>query len=78
MDQDDINNTEWNDSTNWSPPRWLGIYFSKKDSRSWVPKPFPILGWTVNLGQPKGVMWALLIGAAALAIAFLAGWLSAT
>ncbi len=75
MTQEEINSAEWKDPLNWAYPRWLGIYFSKKDTRSWVPKPTPVLGWTVNLGQPKGVAWGLGIIAAGLAVAFLAGWL---
>ena len=78
MTQDEINSVEWNDPRNWSSPRWLGIYFSKNDTRSWVPKPIPILGWTVNLGHPKGVAWGLGIIAVALVVAFFAGQLLAT
>lgn len=77
MTQDDINQAEWDDPANWSPPRWLGIYFSKTDTRNWVPKPIPILGWTVNLGRPGGVAWGLGILAAAIALSFLAGWTAA-
>jgi uncharacterized membrane protein len=34
-----------------------GLYFSKRDSRLWVPKRLPYLGWTINLGHP-GFVWA--------------------
>lgn len=54
MSQQEINQNEWNDSNNWSSPKWLGLYFSKKDSRWVVPKPYPALGWTLNLARRKG------------------------
>ena len=38
-------------------PQWLSVYFSKRDSRVWVPKQIPALGWTLNLGQRAGVFW---------------------
>ncbi|MGM0906248.1 MAG: hypothetical protein ACQEVQ_06950 [Pseudomonadota bacterium] len=78
MTQNETNSKEWNDETNWSRPLWLGIYFSKKDNRSWVPKIVPKLGWTVNLGNPAGVAWFVGIMAAAILTAFCAGWLVAT
>jgi len=34
--QDEINQTEWE-----NPDNWTTIYFSKKDSRPWVPKKIP-------------------------------------
>ena len=55
MNQEVINRQEWANPDNWSGLRWLSVYFSKKDSRTWVPKQIPSLGWTVNLGQPTGV-----------------------
>lgn len=78
MTQDEINSKEWNDPSNWSRPLWLGIYFSKKDTRSWVPKIVPKLGWTVNLGNPAGAAWFVGIMAAAILAAFCTGWLIAT
>jgi uncharacterized membrane protein len=42
---------------NWSGPAWLSVYFSKRDTRVWVPKRIPALGWTVNLGRTGGVLW---------------------
>ncbi len=46
------NKQEWDDSDNWST-----IYFSKRDSRSTVPKKNPKHGWTINFGHPKGARW---------------------
>ncbi len=64
MTQDQINQAEWLNQDNWSGPKLLSVYFSKKDSRTWVPKQIPALGWTVNLGKPAGVFWlfAVIIG----------------
>ena len=78
MTQEEINSQEWHDENNWSRPLWLGIYFSKKDTRSWVPKFHPILGWTVNLGNRAGAAWFIGIIAGALVAAFIAGWLTAS
>lgn len=61
MDQKDINQEEWEKPTNWTGPRWLSVYCSKRDSRVWVPKQIPALGWTVNLGQRGGVAWLVFI-----------------
>ncbi len=33
--------------------------FSKRDSRTWVPKSVPWMGWTLNLGKPAGAYWLL-------------------
>ena len=57
MDQQTINEAEWADPNNWTGPKWLSVYFSKRDSRVWVPKQLPGLGWTINLGRPGGVAW---------------------
>ena len=52
--QSAINESEWNNLRNWTGPKWLSVYFSKRDLRAWVPKQIPALGWTVNLGNPRG------------------------
>lgn len=64
MNQETINETEWKNPANWTGPKWLSVYFSKRDARVWVPMQIPALGWTVNLGQRGGVFWlfAILIG----------------
>ncbi len=59
MDQGEINKSEWNNPENWSGPRWMRLYFSKRDSRTWVPKPIPAMGWTINLGKDAGAYWFL-------------------
>jgi hypothetical protein len=35
------------------------VYFSHKDSRTWVPKRIPWMGYTLNLGKPAGVAWLI-------------------
>ena len=55
MSQREINDAEWNNPENWSG----GFYFSKKDSRTWVPKSIPWMGWTLNIGRPAGAYWLL-------------------
>jgi uncharacterized membrane protein len=50
--QDEINQTEWENPDNWS-----SIYFSKKDIRTWVPKPNPKHGDTINFGSRAGARW---------------------
>ena len=44
MTQKEMNQTEWENPDNWTGPRWLSIYFSKKDSRCFVPKQIKALG----------------------------------
>ena len=50
--QDKINIAEWGNSENWS-----SLYFSKKDSRIFVPKRNPKQGWTINFGSSSGSRW---------------------
>lgn len=59
MDQQEINKTEWAKAENWGGPRWISVYFSKKDSRTWVPKQIPWMGWTLNLAKTSGVLMFL-------------------
>ena len=61
MNQENINESEWHNPDNWTGPNWLSVYFSKRDSRVWVPKQIPGLGWTVNLRRPGGMAWLLAI-----------------
>jgi uncharacterized membrane protein len=52
------NQLEWQNLDNWSDTP-LGVYFSKKDSRVWVPKRRPGIGWTLNFGHPAGMWWLI-------------------
>ena len=60
-DQKAINQAEWENPDNWGGPRWISVYFSKKDSRTWVPKQIPWMGMTLNLAKTSGVFLFLLI-----------------
>jgi uncharacterized membrane protein len=68
--QQAINQAEWNRPENWSGPKLFGLYSSKADTRLWVPKRTPALGWTFNLGHQKGkvVFATVLVGVAGLLI----------
>jgi uncharacterized membrane protein len=63
MEQERINQREWENPANWSDSI-VGVYFSKRDSRVWVPKRVPAFGWTLNLARPAGAWW--LVGLLAL------------
>ncbi len=56
MTRDEINQAEWENPANWSDAV-VGVYFSKRDDRVWVPKRRPWWGWTINLGNPAGAWW---------------------
>ena len=55
MDQDEINRAEGENPDNWSGPKWMSVYFSKRDSRTLVPKQIRAMGGTLNLGKTAGV-----------------------
>ena len=57
MSQVGIDDAEWQDPTNW---RWGAFYFSRRDSRAFVPKRHPQLGVTINFARPAGI--GLLVG----------------
>jgi uncharacterized membrane protein len=71
--QDEINQAEWENPDNWSGPKGLSIYFSKKDSRCFVPKQIRALGPTMNLGKTSGFAWLLFGTLFLIAIAFVIG-----
>lgn len=50
------NDASWRNERHWN----YGLYFSKDDSRLWVPKQVVWMGWTINLGHPAAP--ALLLG----------------
>lgn len=52
-----INDAEWQLADNWGGPKTLAVYFSKKDSRIWVPQQKPSIGCTLNLAHTGGVLW---------------------
>lgn len=58
MTQEEINQAEWENPDNWtSGSKWLCVYFSHRDSRTWVPKRLSWMGSTLNLAKPGGVGW---------------------
>lgn len=61
MNQKEIDEAEWRNPDNWSGPGIFTFYFSKKDSRTWVPKSPPWMGWTVNLGKTEGARWLVIL-----------------
>jgi len=44
-----MNQQEWERPENWTG--WLGVYRSPRDTRTWVPKRNPALGWTLNFAH---------------------------
>jgi len=71
MNQDEINEREWNDLRNWG--KILGFYHSKLDSRVWVPKPQPWMGWSLNTAKPIARVAVLLF---ILLLCLLAAWVA--
>ncbi|MCS5591322.1 MAG: DUF5808 domain-containing protein [Gammaproteobacteria bacterium] len=59
--QKKLNQNEWKNPANWGGPIWFSIYFSKKDSRTWVPKRVPWTGFTLNLARSNAVYWLMFI-----------------
>jgi hypothetical protein len=55
--QQEINHTEWLSPDNWGGPKALAVYFSKKDTRVWIPQHKPSIGYTLNLAHKGGVLW---------------------
>ena len=56
MQDREVQDREWENPENWSHPVF-GLYFSKRDSRVWVPKRVPSFGWTLNLARPQSFWW---------------------
>ena len=64
-----LNTNEWHNPNNWSRMGMFGIYFSKSDTRIFVPKITPVFGWTLNFGHRYSVFWiGALIGLPVLAV----------
>jgi uncharacterized membrane protein len=56
--QEAINQQEWERPDNWSGR--LGRYRRERDTRLWVPKPNPRMGWTLNFAHPQA--WVSCVG----------------
>jgi uncharacterized membrane protein len=55
MSQVEIDDAEWENPANWH----AGFYFSRRDSRSFVPKRRQAIGATVNFARPAGYLYLL-------------------
>lgn len=73
MNQIEINETEWRSPSNW---RW-GIYNSPRDTRVWVSKPIPWMGWTLNFAHGAAWWWMAALLAPGFAVAALCIFLAA-
>lgn len=64
------NQAEWDNDANWGGFRNTAVYFSKRDTRIWVPKNIPAQGWTLNLAHPAGIylLIAMLLGISLLVV----------
>ena len=60
MPQSKLDDAEWRNPANWHGG-WLGIYYSRVDSRSFVPKRNPIMGFTINFARPGGIVFLIVI-----------------
>lgn len=58
-EQTRVNEQSWANDEHWSGHSAIAIYFSKVDSRIWVPKRIPKYGWTLNFGHPNSAYWLL-------------------
>jgi len=70
---DEIEQAEWAKPDNWGDGP-MGLYFSKRDRRLWVPKRQPGMGWTLNFAHRAAGLWIVgfgVLGAAIVALAFL-------
>ena len=56
MSQVEIDDAEWQNPANW---RAGTFYFSRRDSRSFVPKRHAMLGATINFAKPMGLAFLL-------------------
>lgn len=69
--QAEVNRREWEDADNWGGPHGTAVYFSKKDSRVWVPHRRPGFGRTLNLAHTAGITWMVLICAIVIVVLML-------
>jgi uncharacterized membrane protein len=71
--QQEINKTEWENPDNCTGPKGMSIYFSKKNSRCFLPKQIGGLGPTMNLGKASGFAWLFYGTLFLIALAFIIG-----
>lgn len=58
MTQDEIDEAEWHNPANWRGGP-LGVYFSRRDSRAFVPKRRRAMGITINFAHRAGAVFLL-------------------
>jgi uncharacterized membrane protein len=63
--EDEINDSEWKNADNWTGAL---IYHSRVDRRIIVPKRVSRFGYTINLGRPIGLAFAIALVAVLLGI----------
>jgi hypothetical protein len=75
--QSEINDEEWNNPDNWGGVGIWRVYFSKRDSRVWVPHWWngSLSPHIINLGHRWGFFTMSLIFYAGLAMVSWIGWL---
>jgi uncharacterized membrane protein len=61
---------EWGQSENWHGG-WMGVYVAPRDSRVWVPKRVPWMGWTLNFAHRRSWVWLVALIGVPAAIAVL-------
>ncbi len=57
-DQAEINEREWRDAENWHGGIF-GVYRSARDSRVFVRKRTPWMGWTLNFARPQAALYVI-------------------
>jgi uncharacterized membrane protein len=73
MTRDEQNRSEWSRPENWRGG-WLGVYVAPRDSRIWVPKRAPWIGWTLNFAHRRSWVWLIgLIGLPAVIAMLISG-----
>lgn len=56
--QDEVDAIEHANPANWHGG-WVGIYYSKRDSRAFVPKRCAAMGITINFARLPGVLFLI-------------------
>jgi uncharacterized membrane protein len=59
FDEQDKNRAEWENPENWGGTRLIPVYFSKRDSRLFVPNRH-LFGWVMNYAKPAA-MYILMV-----------------
>ncbi len=60
VDIDSINQQEWASPENWNGTSMFAVYFSHRDSRTWVPSRSWLIWRTLNLAKSLSLVWLAL------------------